>query len=233
MRKYVITIDGTSGVGKSTLTKRLSILYAIPYLDTGAMFRSLAHTFTQMYPTKNHTDITSKIMSEIIHNASFTLLYTNGSTQLLYNGQPLHPLIRTEEVARITAYIARLQEVRTMLQREQHKLANTSSLIAEGRDTGTVVFPNATCKFFLTATAEERARRRYHELTVQDKTLSYETVLSQIQARDLLDTTRTLSPLIPANDAHSIDTTEYTLPNLIEHVQSILSTHDIYPHNNT
>ncbi len=197
--KFTIAIDGPAGSGKSTIAKILAKKYNLLYLDTGAMYRMVAY-----YSLKNSINLddetqVKKMMSEI--NLDMT------EKSFLVNGVDVSAEIRTPEVTGIVSKVAALKIVREKLVDLQRKISNTKKSILDGRDIGTVVFPNAELKIFLVASPEERAKRRvkdYAEKGISGE--SFEEVLSEIKRRDLLDSTREESPLKKADDAIEIDT---------------------------
>ncbi|OBQ54037.1 (d)CMP kinase [Halodesulfovibrio spirochaetisodalis] len=199
----VVTLDGPAGVGKTTLAKRVAQELSIAYLDTGAMFRIFGWKFGEAAPTMTEEELEAHIAQY-----TFSLSGFGFDSVLSVNGTPVGDEIRTEEVAALASSVAKLPVVRTALKRVQREISTNTSLVAEGRDMGTVVFPSAKYKFFLDATAEERGARRFKQLQELGQPADLELIISQIKERDKQDRTRTIAPLIPAEDAHIIDTTE-------------------------
>lgn len=195
---FIVTLDGPAGVGKTTLAKRIAQALDIVYLDTGAMFRATALKLQTSDPAKEYGALLEKLC--------FSLEGTGAQSTLLLNGQPVGPEIRTEEVAMMASHIATIPQVRSFQKTVQQGLGRQASLIAEGRDMGTVVFPAAQVKIFLEATAAIRARRRYNQLVDQGQSVRLDAILQQMQVRDAQDTNRTTAPLCPAQDAVIIDT---------------------------
>lgn len=222
-----ITIDGTSGAGKSSVARTLSCRYNIPCLNSGAMFRTLAHKTITLFPEKHYSEINVKEILNAIESATFTLLYEDNTSVLLFNEEPLPSDIHTETIAEITSHIASYGEVRSYLRNIQRMIASTTHLIAEGRDMGTIVFPNASIKIFLTASIEERAKRRYYELKKHSSYVNYYEVLQQLIERDKKDSTRTESPLKPAHDALLLDTTNSTVDEILDAIQNYMMSKDI------
>lgn len=199
----IVTIDGPAGVGKSTMAKRLARLLAIPYLDTGAMFRSVAWKLGE-----GAWDWSEEDIEKALDGIAYSLSGVGEDSVLSLNGKPIGNEIRTEEVGMWASNIATLPVVRTFLKKAQQALGERFSLVAEGRDMGTVVFPGAPHKFFLDASVEERAQRRFLQLERMGKPADLNELREQIAKRDAQDRNRPVAPLKPADDAIVIDTTE-------------------------
>lgn len=197
----IVTLDGPAGVGKTTLSRLLANHLGIAYLDTGAMFRSVAYVFgegawerpvDQLVPELNRLD--------------FDLEGVGAHSELLLNGYPLSPEIRSEEVGLWASHLARIPVVRDFLRRNQQAIGRVTSLVAEGRDMGSVVFPQAKYKFFLDASIDVRAKRRFEQLRAMGMEEDLDRVSAQIRIRDDQDRNRAVAPLRPAEDAVIIDT---------------------------
>ena len=214
----IVTLDGPAGVGKTTLAKRLADRLSIAYLDTGAMFRSVALAFgdgaweqsvDQLVPELNRLD--------------FDLEGVGGNSELLLNGYPLSPQIRSEEVGLWASHLGRIPVVRDFLRRNQQAIGRMTSLVAEGRDMGSVVFPDAKHKFFLDASIDVRAKRRYAQLKDMGMEEDLERIRAQIRIRDDQDRNRVVAPLKPAPDAVIIDTSsldvDRVLEKILEHIK--------------
>lgn len=209
----VITIDGPAGVGKSTLARRLASELKVAYLDTGAMYRTLG-----LHIGAKAADMDEESLRAQCRRYRFSLEEgQEGLPQLFCNGIPVGPEIRTEKAARMASLVARLPVLREELQAEQRRLGSIYSLVAEGRDMGTKVFPDASCKFFLDARSEVRALRRYLELeergTLNGSTL--EEIRRSIEERDKQDRGRAIDPLTPAEDATLVDTSDLDLAGVL------------------
>ena len=202
----VVTLDGPAGVGKTTLAKRVAQELSIAYLDTGAMFRIFGWKFGETAPKMSEEELAAHIAQY-----SFTLSGIGFDSVLSVNGTPVGDEIRTEEVAALASTVAKLPVVRDALKRVQREISTKTSLVAEGRDMGSVVFPQAKYKFFLDATAEERGSRRFKQLQEMGKPADLDLIISQIKERDMQDRTRSVAPLIAADDAHIIDTTQLNI----------------------
>ena len=214
---FIVTLDGPAGVGKSTLARKLATALAIPYLDTGAMFRRLA------LELQGNADISEHRLREIFSGLDFTLRVENGESRLLCNGMPVGNEIRTEQVGLWASRIAGNAIVRTILKEAQRAMGAHSSLVAEGRDMGTEVFPDARCKFFLDADPDVRALRRLKELETRGEKHRLADLAAGIRERDTLDRERAIAPLRPAADALIVDASELDIEGvfavLMEHVQ--------------
>ncbi|WP_207262808.1 (d)CMP kinase [Desulfovibrio sp. Huiquan2017] len=198
----IVTIDGPAGVGKSTMAKRLARLLGIPYLDTGAMFRSVAWKLgpgAWEWPEAR--------LEAALDDFEYGLSGVGEDSVLSLNGTPIGDEIRTEEVGMWASNIATLPVIRTFLKRAQQAMGEKYSLVAEGRDMGTVVFPDAPYKFFLDASVAERARRRFLQLRELGSPADLAALEERIAKRDAQDRNRAVAPLKAADDAMVIDTT--------------------------
>lgn len=211
MDKRIVTIDGPAGVGKSTMAKQLARELAIPYLDTGAMFRAIAWKLGEGAWEWDETRL-----DEALASFDFSLSGVGDDSVLALNGVAIGAEIRTEEVGMWASNVATLPVIRSFLKTAQQSLGERFSLVAEGRDMGTVIFPDATHKFFLDATVEERARRRYRQLQEMGKDADLEQLKEQIAKRDDQDRNRAVAPLKAADDAVTIDTTTLTIPDVFQ-----------------
>ncbi|MBC16151.1 Cytidylate kinase [Pseudodesulfovibrio profundus] len=211
MAKRIVTIDGPAGVGKSTMAKQLARELAIPYLDTGAMFRAIAWKLGE-----GSWEWDEARLDEALASFDFSLSGVGEDSVLALNGVPIGAEIRTEEVGMWASNVATLPVIRSFLKTAQQSLGERFSLVAEGRDMGTVIFPDATHKFFLDATVEERARRRYRQLQEMGKDADLELLKEQIAKRDDQDRNRAVAPLKAADDAVTIDTTTLTIPDVFQ-----------------
>lgn len=206
MKKITIAIDGYSSTGKSTLAKQLAKELEYVYVDTGAMYRAVAlfamqNQFigTDFFDTKSLIDSLPKIQLEFKFNPDL------GFAEMYLNGENVEKQIRTIEVSSYVSKVAEVSEVRSKLVEQQQAMGKNKAIVMDGRDIGTVVFPNAELKIFMTASAETRAQRRFDELQEKGDTVSYEDVLKNVVERDYIDTHRADSPLVIADDAIEID----------------------------
>jgi len=215
--KIRIAIDGPAGTGKSTVAKKIAQILGINYLDTGAMYRAVAKIFLDKNVDPDRAD--HKTVEEIFKGINFSF-----KNNILYmNGKILGDEIRGPEVGRIVSKVASLEPVRKKLTEIQRKLAIDKSIVVEGRDIGTVVLPDAEIKIFLTASPEERAKRRLNELKKKGINISFSDVLNEIIQRDKTDSTRKIAPLKVPDDAVIINTNNLTLEQVIEKILEIVS----------
>ncbi len=205
-----IAIDGPAGSGKSTVAKLVALDLNFVYIDTGAMYRALALKAHRL--KIEFSDESS--MVEMMNHTYFSLS-ENGIT---LDGRPLGEEIRTSEVSMLSSDIARYPYVRTYLTEQQRNLSRQGNVVMEGRDIGTVVLPDAELKIFLTASIEERARRRYAEHLSSLKEIDYESVLQEMKVRDFNDSSRKIAPLKPAKDAILLDTTGLSISEVVQKV---------------
>ncbi|MBI5518432.1 MAG: (d)CMP kinase [Desulfovibrio sp.] len=209
----IVTLDGPAGVGKSTLARRLAGELGIAFLDTGAMFRAAAYTLGE-----GAWDWTQGILQQKLGDFEFSLRGSGADTELLLNGKPLPEAIRSEEAGRWASQLAVVPSVRAYMKMAQIFLGQTTPLVAEGRDMGTVVFPGASNKFFLDADPDERARRRCRQLEAQGKPADFAAIAASIRQRDDQDRNRSIAPLKPAPDAVVVDTTALSEDEVLEKV---------------
>ena len=206
----LITIDGPAGSGKGTIAKQLSQELKLNYLDSGAIYRILG-----LYLKENNIPIKNDaLVKESIQKAKIQFI----EDTIYLNDREVTDAIRTESIAKMASLIAANQSVRKSILDLQKSFLKKPGLVAEGRDMGTVVFPEAKYKFFLTATVEERASRRYKQLISKGFDVSITDLVVEIQERDFRDTNRTISPLVPAANAVIIDTTELSPSQVIEFI---------------
>lgn len=206
----LITIDGPAGSGKGTIAKQLSQELKLNYLDSGAIYRILGfHLKENNIPIENDA-----LVKERIQKAKIQFI----ENTIYLNDRDVTNAIRTESIAKMASLIAAKKTVRESILDLQRSFLQKPGLVAEGRDMGTVVFPEAKHKFFLTATVEERASRRYKQLISKGFDVSIADLVVEIQERDFRDTNRTISPLVPADNAVIIDSTELSPSQVIEFI---------------
>lgn len=207
-----IAIDGPGGAGKSTIAKALAKKLGYIYVDTGALYRSIG-----LYMIKKGVDLkNADAIVEKLDEVKVELKYVNDEQRVLLCGDDVSEDIRKPEVSMAASYVSAVPAVRDFLLGLQRKMANENNVIMDGRDIGTVVLPNAEIKLFLTASAEERAMRRYKELIEKGKDVEYETVYKELCERDYQDSHREVAPLKPADDATVIDTTGNDLEKSVQ-----------------
>lgn len=210
-KKITIAIDGFSSTGKSTLAKQLANHLGYVYVDTGAMYRAVTlHAMRNNFITADNLDKQGLIASLPNVELQFKFNPQLGFAEMYLNGENVEQEIRSMEVSGNVSRIAEVSEVRAMLVQQQQQMGLDKGIVMDGRDIGTVVFPNAELKIFMTASPETRAQRRYDELTAKGQEVSFEAVLNNVQERDRIDSTREDSPLIQAVDAVAIDNSHLT-----------------------
>ena len=219
MSEFVaIAIDGPSGAGKSTIAKRLAATLGFVYVDTGAMYRTVGLATLRRGIKSEDTAAVIAALSDI----DVSIAYVDGAQRVFLNGEDVSDQIRTPEVSMAASTTSAIPEVRKFLFETQQKLARENNVIMDGRDIGTVVLPNAKVKIFLSASVEDRARRRYDELKEKGMDVSFEDVLEDMKQRDYNDSHRDVAPLKPADDAVSVDTTGNTLEESVALLESIV-----------
>lgn len=206
MKKITIAIDGFSSTGKSTLAKQLAKTLGYVYVDTGAMYRAV--TFYAMqndWVSENHLNKEAIVNDLDQIHLRFHYNPDLGFAEMFLNNTNVEQPIRTLEVSQNVSKIAEISEVRSKLVQQQQEMGKEKGIVMDGRDIGTVVFPNAELKIFMTASARTRAERRFNELLEKGQRVSYEEVLENVEQRDYIDTHREDSPLVQAEDAIVLD----------------------------
>jgi cytidylate kinase len=217
MKHINIAIDGPSGAGKSTLARMTASRLGLIYVDTGAMYRCIG-----LYTVNNGIDSKDKEkVTASLENINIDMKYVDSLQRMYLNGEDVTDQIRTPAVTAAASAVSAIPAVRSFLLDTQRELASTNSVIMDGRDIGTVVLPSAELKIFLTASAEDRAKRRYAEFMEKNIDISFEQVLSDIIARDKQDSERDVAPLRPADDAILVDTTGNTLEESFELIRGL------------
>ncbi|WP_105189817.1 (d)CMP kinase [Pseudoalteromonas sp. T1lg48] len=216
----VITIDGPSGSGKGTVCRLLAQKLGWDVLDSGAIYRVLALAALHHQIALDNEEALVPLAANL--DVQFSFDAESESSKIILEGEEVTHGIRNEEVGAAASKVAALPRVREALLRRQRAFRGDAGLIADGRDMGTVVFPDANVKIFLTASAEERAERRFKELKAKGLDVTLSGLLVDIQARDERDMNRAVAPLVPAEDAVSLDTTELNAEQVFAKVMSIL-----------
>lgn len=211
----VIAIDGPAGSGKSTVAKLISKKYNIPYLDTGAMYRALGYFLNTEKIDVNDEKTVIKKLDDI----QMQIQFDNETQHVIVNGIDTTPFIRNYEVSKLASDVSKHKDVRIKLVSIQREFAENNSVVLDGRDIGTYVLPNAKFKFYLTATPEERAKRRCKEMKDKGIDIEYNAVLADINQRDYNDSHRAVAPLKKADDAIEIDTTGYSINKVLDLIE--------------
>ena len=215
--KQSIGIDGPAGAGKSTVAKQIAKILNIPYLDTGAMYRGVA-----VAAKKHGVGFTNEeAVAALVHAIDLRVRYTEtGEQHILVDGEDVTGELRTEEISQGASLVSRVPAVRDRMTELQREVAHAQRVVMDGRDICTNVLPDTPYKFFVTASAEERANRRYKQLIEGGQTADYDTILADIIRRDRQDSERAYKPLYCGEDTKLIDTTDMTIE---EAVNAILS----------
>ena len=219
MKKIVIAIDGFASTGKSTLSKRLAKALNFTYMDTGYMYRAVSY-FALTTNLVQEAVIKEQKLEIALSETSFSWSTAAGSKQMLFNGKAYGDELRTLEISSLVSRIAQLGSVRMHLVNQQRILSQSGSVVMDGRDIGTVVFPKADFKFFLIADPKVRAQRRFDELQAKGEQVLFEEILKNVVDRDHQDSTRAISPLRKAEDAVEIDTTSFSVEEVFEQMMS-------------
>jgi cytidylate kinase len=215
-RKNIVTIDGPSGAGKSTISKLLAAKLHFTYLDTGAMYRAVGLQVERSGLDLEAEKSREKLVKLLdILDMALAPGEEGQETRVFLHGEDVSDAIRTPEMAMVASRVSAEPEVRKKLTEMQRALGNKGAIVAEGRDMGTIVFPDAMYKFFLDATPAERAQRRQKQLLEQGQRLEYEELLAQIRKRDRDDSSRSLAPLKPAPDAVVIDSSQMSIDEVV------------------
>ncbi len=216
--KYQVAIDGPSGAGKSSIAKLLAQKLGIIYLDTGALYRSIA-----LYMLENNINVEDeKLVCENLDNINIDIEYINGAQKVLLNKKDVSELIRENRVSLATSKVSAYKKVREFLLETQREIANENSVLMDGRDIGTVVLPCATVKIFMVASPEIRAKRRMLELSNKGEKVEFCDILEDINKRDYNDINRKEAPLKKASDAIEVVTDDCTIDEVLEKIIDII-----------
>lgn len=222
METTVIAVDGFASTGKSTLSKRLANALNFTYIDTGFMYRVVSYFALNSNLIEDDV-ILEKEFEKALAKTKFTWSTDTQSKEMLFNGKSFGDEIRTLEISTWVSQIAQLGFVREHLVAQQRSLSKLGSVVMDGRDIGTVVFPYADFKFFLVADSKIRAQRRFDELQVKGEKVLFEEILKNVVDRDHQDSTRNISPLKKAEDALEIDTTSFGVEEVFEQMVSYIN----------
>ena len=215
-----IAIDGPGGAGKSTVAKSVATRLNVDYIDTGAMYRAVAYKTIINDVDVDDTEKIKELLEETVIDFS--------KGDIFLDGKNINKEIREPKISKVASKVSQIFEVREKLVELQRIMAKTKSVVMDGRDIGTNVLPEANCKFYMTASPQERAKRRYDELKSKGKDVSYEDVFSDIVHRDKQDMERELNPLRKAEDAVEIDTTGLNIQEVVDIILKKVQGLDIY-----
>ncbi len=223
MKKITIAIDGFSSTGKSTLAKQLAAALGYVYVDTGAMYRAVAYYAMQHnLVSETHLDKAGLIAQLPNINLRFQFNPALGFAEMYLNNENIERQIRTIEVSRMVSKVAEISEVRSKLVEQQQAMGKDKGIVMDGRDIGTVVFPDAELKLFMTASSKTRAQRRFDELVEKGQHITFEEVFQNVEERDYIDTHREDSPLVKAEDAIEVDNSSLTKKEQFELVLNLV-----------
>ncbi len=217
MKNYSIAIDGPAGAGKSTIAKAISEQLSFIYVDTGAMYRAMALYVLRKNISPDNIEEIALVYNEV----DISLDYINNEQQIYLNGENVSNIIRSEEVGNAASTISKHLIIREKMVELQQNIAANTNVVMDGRDIGTVVLPNADLKIYLTASAEERAKRRYLDLKIRGIDGDIEEIKADIISRDKQDMTRENSPLKEADDAIKIDSSEMSIEEVVGEILSL------------
>ena len=218
-KKYSIAIDGPAGAGKSTIAKKLAAELGYHYVDTGAIYRTVAYFMDLLGVSPKDVDGVERYIDELTIEIEYD---EDGKQHMIMNGMDVTDDIRTQDISQKASLVSAHAVVREVLLDMQRDMAKNYDVIMDGRDIGTVVLPKASVKIFLTASPEVRAKRRCDELIAKGQKAKYETILKEIKQRDYQDTHREIAPLKLARDSIKVDTSEMDIDQVVEHIRSIV-----------
>ena len=217
-KTYSIAIDGPAGAGKSTIAKALAKELGYHYVDTGAIYRTVAYFLDLLGISPKDVDGVERYIDELTIEIEYD---EEGKQHMLMNGMDVSDEIRTQDISQKASLVSAHKIVRDMLLDMQRDVARKHNVIMDGRDIGTVVLPKATVKFFLTASAEVRAERRYKELIAKGQKAEYNQILKEIQQRDYQDSNRPIAPLKQAKDAYLVDSSAISIQEVLDKMKEL------------
>ena len=218
--KISIAIDGPAGAGKSTIARRIAKELGCYYVDTGAIYRTVAYFMDLLGISPKDADGVERYIDELTIRIEYD---ADGLQHMIMNGMDVTGDIRTQDISQKASLISALPVVREVLLEMQREVARQHNVVMDGRDIGTVVLPDANVKIFLTASAEVRAQRRTDELLAKGQTANYEQILKEIQQRDYQDTHRPIAPLKMARDSVKVDTSDMTIEQVVARIHEIVA----------
>lgn len=236
MNKIIIAIDGFSSTGKSTIAKQVAKELGYIYVDTGAMYRAVTYIAiqndlccaTSFFDEKTksfrcYETIDEEALLKVLKNSQLSFQYNEklGFSEMFLDNQSIEKEIRGIEVANKVSMVAQLPQIRKYLVDLQRNMGKQKGIVMDGRDIGTIVFPNSELKIFMTASEQVRAQRRYDELIAKGEKVTFDEVLKNVQQRDFLDTTRSQSPLRKAHDAIELDNTHTTIEQMVQQIVAL------------
>lgn len=222
MKNITIAIDGFSSTGKSTIAKELATKLQYVYVDSGAMYRAVTLYAMQHNLISEEIFLKEKLINELDNiNLSFKFNPNLGFAEIYLNDMNVETEIRNMKVSRLVSKVAEIPEVRKKLVEQQQQMGKNKGVVMDGRDIGTVVFPDAELKIFMTASADKRAKRRYDEFVDRGEQVTFDETLKNVEYRDHIDTTRKDSPLVKAKDAIEIDNSALTRKEQFEKVYKL------------
>lgn len=217
-KHYSIAIDGPAGAGKSTIARRLAKELGYHYVDTGAIYRTVAYFFDLLAVSPKDVDGVNRYIDELTINIEYD---EEGKQHMLMNGMDVTDDIRTQDISQKASLVSAHKVVRDVLLDMQRQVAREHNVIMDGRDIGTVVLPNADVKIFLSASAEIRAKRRFDELMAKGQTTTFEQVLKDVKQRDYQDTHREIAPLKQAHDAVLVDSSNLDIDGVVAAIKAV------------
>lgn len=224
MQNITIAIDGFSSTGKSTIAKQVANKLGYRYVDSGAMYRAVTlFAMRQGYISLGAFNVNDFVM--VLDDIQLDFVFNDdlGFSEIHLNGENVEKEIRTMEVSNLVSTIAAVPEVRYQMVKKQHAMGKNKGIVMDGRDIGTVVFPEAELKIFMTASPDIRAKRRYDELIARGESVEFDEVLKNVRERDYIDSNRKDSPLVKAEGAVEIDNSDLTLESQLEKVMTLVS----------
>ena len=223
MKNITIAIDGFSSTGKSTIAKQLATKLTYVYVDSGAMYRAVTLYAMQQNLISENTFLKNILISKLNEiDLTFKFNSNLGFAEMYLNNVNVESEIRNLNVSKLVSKVSEISEVRRKLVLQQQEFGISKGVVMDGRDIGTVVFPNAELKLFMNASAEKRAQRRFNELIKRGDEVSFDEILKNVQYRDHVDSTREDSPLVKANDAIEIDNSDLTLEEQFDKIYSVV-----------